>query len=119
MLIVDDNEDAAFSLGELVHAMGHDPIVVYDGEAALQLAPQSRPHVALLDLGMPGIDGYELAKRLRMLPKLQSTLMVAVSGSALDDPERVHQAGFSRHLLKPVEPNVLASLLDLATPSAD
>jgi CheY-like chemotaxis protein len=112
VLIVDDNRDAAELLGELVVLMGHEAIVAHDGEAALKRAEENGPHVALLDIGLPTIDGYELARRLHRLPGLQSTPLIAITGYGRhEDVERARKAGFAHHLLKPVAFEVLAALL--------
>jgi CheY-like chemotaxis protein/anti-sigma regulatory factor (Ser/Thr protein kinase) len=112
VLIVDDNKDAADLLGELVTLMGHEAIVAYDGASALGAAEQSRPHVALLDIGMPEIDGYQLAQQLRATPGLQTTPLIAITGYGQDsDVERARQAGFSHHLVKPIDIGALAALL--------
>jgi signal transduction histidine kinase/CheY-like chemotaxis protein len=114
VLIVDDNVDAAEMFGELLRSMGHEPIVVHDGTAALKTVEAASAHVAFLDIGLPVIDGYELAERLRALPHLKSTLLVAITGyGQAEDRERARQAGFAHHLVKPVELATLTALLPI------
>jgi len=110
MLIVDDNRDAADSLSELLAAMGAQTLVAYNGEDALKLAEAYAPQIAVLDIGMPGMDGCELARRLRVSPTNADMLLVALTGwGQQGDRERVAAAGFNYHLLKPVNlPELLA-----------
>src|SRR4051812_3192622 len=101
VLVVDDNVDAAESLGLLLKSLGHDTCVVYDGIAAIRMAEAFRPDIVLLDLGMPGIDGFETARRLRGLNK--QFKIVAVTGWGQEaDRQRTRDAGFDLHLVKPV-----------------
>jgi CheY-like chemotaxis protein len=103
VLVVDDNEDSAFSLSLLLQARGHEVRTAHEGPSALVIAREFRPDVALLDLGLPGMDGCELAGRLRALPETQLALLVAVTGYAHDEArEKARAAGFDRHLVKPV-----------------
>jgi signal transduction histidine kinase/DNA-binding response OmpR family regulator len=104
VLVVDDNCDAAESLAILLRLGGHEVQIAHDGYAALQLARDFVPEVALLDIGLPGLDGYELAKKLRDRPETSTCLMVAVSGYGQDeDRNRSRQASFEHHLTKPVD----------------
>ncbi|MGH9868689.1 MAG: ATP-binding protein [Candidatus Polarisedimenticolia bacterium] len=115
VLVVDDNRDAAETLGSLLTMMGHDVHTVHDGEAALNEVRSFAPEVALLDIGMPGMNGYELARRLRALPGLQEIVLVSVTGwGQEEDRRRSHEAGFDLHLTKPADlaaiEQILASL---------
>jgi two-component system CheB/CheR fusion protein len=119
VLVVDDNRDAATTLALLLRARGHEVQVANDGHAALELAESFRPQVVLLDIGLPGIDGYEVARRLRSSPRTRDILIVAISGYGQDeDRKRSQQVGFDFHLVKPVDPAVLQSLLTSATVAA-
>ncbi|GAB6195509.1 PAS domain S-box protein [Lysobacter xanthus] len=103
VLVVDDNEDAATSLAMMLELEGHATRTAFDGAEGLRLAAEFRPDVAFLDIGMPGMNGYELARALRLQPGLESTLLVAVSGwGGANDKERSAEAGFDLHLTKPV-----------------
>jgi signal transduction histidine kinase/ActR/RegA family two-component response regulator len=112
LLIVDDNRDAAELLTELLEAKGYVTRMAHDGPAGLEAASAFRPHVALLDVGLPAMDGYELASRLRREPGLQGLKLVAITGYGQDsDRRQAHAAGFDVHLVKPVEPSLLLRLL--------
>ena len=104
VLIVDDNEDAANSLALILELGGHETASVYTAVAALQRAAAFRPEVVLLDIGLPGMDGYEVAQKMRELPGLRDIRLVAVTGyGRSDDRIRARDAGFDDHLTKPVE----------------
>jgi two-component system CheB/CheR fusion protein len=112
LLVVDDNVDAADSLAMLLKLGGQEVRVAYDGPTALLVARAFRPQIVLLDIGMPGMDGYEVAGRLREDTELPPLLLVAVTGWGQDaDKERSRQAGFDRHLVKPIEPSALQQLV--------
>ncbi len=112
VLVVDDNVDAAESLATLLRLEGQDVRVAHDGPAALEAAPAYRPDVVFLDIGMPGMDGYEVARRLRREPGLEGVLLVALTGWGQDeDRRRSREAGFDEHLVKPVDPAAVATLL--------
>ena len=112
VLVVDDNRDAADTLGALLGEMGAATRVAYSGEAALQLARAASPQLAILDLGMPGMDGYELARRLRQNPGGDAIQLIAMTGWGQPaDRERVRAAGFNHHLLKPMDLAELVALL--------
>jgi signal transduction histidine kinase/ActR/RegA family two-component response regulator len=112
LLVVDDNTDAAFSLGLLLEAMGHAVVVEHDAAAALASAQRDPPHIAFLDLGLPDVDGFELARRLRAWPETTETMLVAVTGyGASEDRVRTTAAGFDHHLTKPVRLEVILALL--------
>ena len=103
VLVVDDNQDAADSLGELLGALGYRPTVAYDPAHAIALAAGSMPQVAILDIGLPGMDGFELAGHLRQLPGGGALKLVALSGYGQEnDKTRSRQAGFAAHLVKPI-----------------
>ncbi|MGH7859488.1 MAG: response regulator [Candidatus Binatia bacterium] len=112
VLIVDDNVDAADSIGMLLEIAGHRVQVAYDGSGALEIATSFRPQVVLLDICMPGMDGYQVARRLREDPATREATLVAMTGWGQDeDLRKSEEAGFDRHLLKPAEPAVLEELL--------
>jgi CheY-like chemotaxis protein len=104
VLVVDDNRDAADGLTEALASVGYAVKTAYDGPAALQLARSFRPDVAMLDLGLPLMDGYELARQIRTLPEAACVRLVAVTGygqPAHRDQSRA--AGFDEHLVKPID----------------
>ncbi len=112
MLVVDDNEDAAQTLAVLLRMEGQDVRVAFNGPSAIEMAEQFLPHVVLLDIGMPRMDGYEVARRLRSLPQLKDVVLVAQTGWGQDeDRRRSQEAGFDGHLVKPTDPTELRSLL--------
>jgi CheY-like chemotaxis protein len=113
VLVVDDNQDAADMLVAALSARGYVVRQALDGLAALQVCSEFTPHVALLDLGLPVIDGYELAARLRQLPTLEGLGLCAVTGYGQDaDRARSQAAGFHRHLVKPIDLDVLERVVD-------
>jgi PAS domain S-box-containing protein len=113
IMIVDDNADAAAMLALLLESMGHAVSVEHDARAALAHAPAAAPDVFLLDIGLPEMDGTELAQRLRRLPAGAGAVMVAVTGYGQDsDRERTAAAGFDHHLVKPVAMDSLFAILD-------
>lgn len=104
--------DAAESLAVLLRLEGQDVRVAYNGPSAVGRADEFRPQIVLLDLGMPGMDGFEVARRLRPLPGLGNALLVALTGWGQDeDRRRSRQAGFDHHLTKPASPEALHKLL--------
>lgn len=112
VLLVEDNPAAAEGLRDLLSLWGHEVSFAPDGEAALQAVDGTPPDVVLLDLGLPGIDGFEVARRLRRRPGFESVLLVAVTGYGQErDRQRTQEAGFDLHLLKPVAPEELKRLL--------
>ena len=112
VLVADDNEDAALSLSMLLQMMGHETRVAHDGRAAVEVAEAFRPDVALLDIGMPHLDGYQAVHMIAARPWAHSTLLVALTGWGQEaDRERAKGAGFHVHLTKPVDPDVLRDLL--------
>jgi PAS domain S-box-containing protein len=115
VLIADDNHDAAVSLSMLLQAMGHDTRVVHDGIEALEEAELFLPHVVLLDIGMPRLDGYETARRITGRPWAAATQVVAVTGWGQEaDRQRAKEAGFHRHLVKPVNLDALREVMSTA-----
>jgi signal transduction histidine kinase/CheY-like chemotaxis protein len=112
VLVVEDNVDAAQTLGDLLDLWGHQVQVVYEGHTALEVALQVLPEAVLLDIGLPGMDGYEVARRLREQPSLQHVLLVALTGYGQEaDRRRSQEAGFDHHLVKPVDPEEMRLLL--------
>ena len=112
VLVVDDNVDAADSLAMLLRLEGQDVNVVYDGVAALEIARSKPPRVAFFDLGMPVMDGYELARRFRANAALRDATLVALTGwGQPEDRQRAVDAGFDHHLVKPVGLDALRRLL--------
>lgn len=111
VLVVDDNRDAANSMATMLELMGYETRVAFDGLAALNVAADFRPHVALLDIGMPKLDGYETARRMRQQSWGQRMKLVALTGwGQTEDRRRSQDAGFDSHLVKPAD---LATLRDL------
>ncbi len=103
ILVVDDNVDAADSLGIMLSYSGHEVRVVYSGRDALSTAGDFAPEAMILDLGMPGMDGYAVARAVRSHPTLRRTRLIALSGyGQLEDRRRTAEAGFDEHLVKPV-----------------
>jgi PAS domain S-box-containing protein len=112
VLVVDDNRDSADSLGMLLELKGHQVRIAYDGEKALEIAADFVPHVALIDLAMPIVDGFAVMRSMRALPRLSDTLFAAMTGFGQEgDHERTRQAGFHCHLVKPVDLPSLDALL--------
>jgi signal transduction histidine kinase/CheY-like chemotaxis protein len=112
VLLVDDNLDAAEVLAALLRLRGHEVRVAPDGTTALALVRDYVPEVVLLDLGLPGMDGHEVGRRLRRQPGLDAALIVALTGAGTeDDRRRSREAGFDHHLVKPVDPEDLDQLL--------
>jgi PAS domain S-box-containing protein len=112
ILLADDNRDAAESLAIILRLEGHEVEVAHDGATALQSFTSRRPDVALLDIGMPKFNGFEVAQQIRAQPEGQHVLLIAITGWAQDsDRARSRAAGFDHHLTKPVEPDVLIELL--------
>jgi PAS domain S-box-containing protein len=112
ILVVDDNTDAAEALAMLLELYGYELAVAGSGMAALDMIPRYRPDVIFLDIGMPGMDGYEVARRLRALPAGKSAYLIALTGwGQAEDRRRTREAGFDRHLIKPVAPDEVRALL--------
>jgi CheY-like chemotaxis protein len=112
ILVVDDNESVRDGLAILLQAWGCETQVAHDGPTAVRLAKECQPEVVLMDIQLPGLDGYQVAEQLRQEPALQDTVLVALTGNGADDDRRrSEQAGFKAHLVKPVGPEVLREVL--------
>jgi PAS domain S-box-containing protein len=112
ILVVDDNRDSAISLGMMLELMGSEVRTAHDGFEALQAAEVFRPDVALLDIGLPGLNGYEVARRIRAQPWGRDVVLLALTGwGQEEDKRRSKEAGFNFHMVKPVEPADLEKLL--------
>jgi signal transduction histidine kinase/ActR/RegA family two-component response regulator len=112
VLVVDDNRDAAETLAFLLQLEGHDVAVAFDGQAALSESDKSHPQVVLLDIGMPGMDGYQVVREMRQREPTKSAVILALTGYGQpEDRARAKAAGFNDHLTKPVEPSRLLSAL--------
>jgi CheY-like chemotaxis protein len=113
ILIVDDNVDAAESLGELLKVSGHSVHVSFDGATAVETAGNLHPDVVILDIGMPRMNGYEVARSLRLDATLSNTLLVAVTGYAQEkDRDRAQESGFDYHFAKPIDISRLVHILN-------
>ena len=114
VLVVDDNHDAAAMLQALVELDGHRCLMAHDGESALALAREALPDLVLLDIGMPGLNGYEVARRMRAIPGLEGVRLAAITGyAAEEDRQRAFDAGFDVHLSKPVSHEQLRERLPM------
>lgn len=112
ILIADDNRDSAETLAALLRMEGHEVTSVHDGPVALSTFSEIKPDVALLDIGMPGLTGYEVARKMRQCSSGTALTLIAITGWGQDiDKERAYAAGFDHHLTKPVDPQRLADLL--------
>jgi CheY-like chemotaxis protein len=112
IMVVDDNVDAAETLGLLLEASGHRVSVEHDPLRALERSRSEAPQVCLLDIGLPGMDGYELARRLRAQPATEHALLVAITGYGQDSDRRLSmEAGFDKHLVKPIDLDTLLAAL--------
>ena len=112
ILVIDDDRDVADSLAMLLNCLGMDVRVAYGGASALAAVGEFRPDMAFVDIGMPDMDGYETACRIRALPEGQGVFLVALTGwGQASDRQRAVEAGFDRHLVKPIEVDVIENLL--------
>jgi CheY-like chemotaxis protein len=112
ILVVDDNRDAAESMADILAADGNAVQCAYDGSEALRTARRFHPDVVLLDIGLPHVDGYEVARRLRQDPSSAKLLLVAVTGyGTAEDRKRSREAGFDHHLVKPVDGRMVSALI--------
>lgn len=112
ILVVDDNTDAADTLAVLVELLGAEVHVARDGPAALVETESFHPHAVLLDIGMPGMNGYEVARRIRRMPGLETVRLIALTGWGEEEDRRLAQdSGFDHHLVKPVDVATLSTLL--------
>jgi CheY-like chemotaxis protein len=112
VLVVDDNMDAADMLVMMLQLFGHEVRVAYTGQTALETAVEYQPDVVLLDIGLPDMNGYELARQLHQQPQTKGVRLIAVTGYGQDsDRQRSQEAGCEHHLVKPVDPQKLQDLL--------
>jgi CheY-like chemotaxis protein len=125
ILVADDNQDALESLATLLEINGHEVHTASDGMIAVEVASRCHPEIALLDIGMPRMDGYEVARRIRAEPWGKNTVLVALTGwGQEEDRRRTREAGFDSHLVKPLDLDVLSDFLaglppvDRKSPSA-
>jgi CheY-like chemotaxis protein len=116
ILVADDNKDTADSLQRVLELYGYDVRVAYDGAAALRLGAAFRPEVAVLDIGMPGANGYEVAREIRKQQGPQIKLVALTGWGQEGDRRRAMEAGFDFHLTKPVDPGTLNDLLSEVAP---
>ena len=115
ILVVDDSVDTAKAMSKLLASFGHEIIAAHDGRAAIAAARDHRPDVLLLDIGLPGLDGYEVARQVRRESDLSRATLIAISGYSQEQDRRLsREAGFDHHLAKPVDYDLLFSLLDAA-----
>ncbi|MBV8487948.1 MAG: response regulator, partial [Planctomycetaceae bacterium] len=115
VLVVDDNKDSATSLGILLKSLGTEVQMVHDGATALETINSYQPDVVFLDIGMPGMDGVEVARQIRKRPDHEKMMLVAVTGWGQEgDRNRTREAGFDHHLVKPAPISALRSLLSTA-----
>jgi CheY-like chemotaxis protein len=120
ILIADDNQDAAESLAHILEHAGHTVRVVFDGQAAMTAALIDPPDVAVMDIGLPRMDGWEAASRIRHGLGNRSCLLIALTGyDRPGDRRRSQEAGFQHHLVKPCDPDELLALLEHYRPPAD
>lgn len=113
ILVVDDNTDAADSLCEALQMLGHIAEVAYDGPSALRIAQAFQPDLALLDIGLPAMDGYELGQQLRASSSNASLKLVALTGYSQEtERRRTAAAGFDRHLVKPIDFDRLQAVIE-------
>ncbi len=112
ILVVDDNHDSALSMAMMLTIMGHETRTAHDGEAAVSTAETFRPQVILLDIGLPKLNGYEVAQQIRQHDWGTGMFLIAVTGWGQDeDRQRSEEVGLNLHMVKPVEPAVLEDLL--------
>lgn len=111
ILVVDDSVDSAETLGELLKIWGHDVRLAHDGPSALAAAREYKPEVVLLDIGLPGMDGFAVATELRK-EGLGGRILVALTGyGEQQDRDRTQKVGFDHHLVKPIDPDTLQKLI--------
>lgn len=112
VVVADDGRDSADSMAMLLTVMGHDVRVAYDGQEAIDVAETFRPHVMILDVGMPKLDGYEAARRVREQSWGREVLLVAMTGwGREDDHRRSEESGFDRHFTKPADMSEIQQVL--------
>lgn len=113
IVIADDNDDSAQSFAMLLSFSGHEVRIAHDGAEALSVVREFRPDFAFLDIGMPGLTGYEVAQAVRAESWGQEIKLIAVTGwGQAEDRNRAHSAGFDRHMVKPIDPDEVDRLLD-------
>jgi len=118
ILVADDSQDGADSLAFLLKAAGHEVVTAYDGRSAIQLAEQHRPDAVLLDIGMPEVSGYDVARAIRREAWGRPMRLIALTGwGQAEHRRRSIEVGFDDHLVKPVELDLLENVLQLGTPS--
>jgi CheY-like chemotaxis protein len=111
VLVVEDVPDVAVTFAALIRAYGHRTQVAYDGDSASRMAREFRPHTVFIDIGLPDMDGYDLARRLRGIEGLENSRLVSISGKDID-PGRFEESGLNVHLKKPVTMDALLSVLN-------
>ena len=111
ILIIEDHDDAREALRALLELEGHQVEAAASGPRGVEMARTSMPDIALVDIGLPEVDGYEVARRLRTLAGTRPYLIALTGYGQPDDVKRAHEAGFDAHLLKPVDPDALAKVL--------
>jgi CheY-like chemotaxis protein len=113
ILVVDDNHDSADSLARLLELMGHQTAIAYDGPSAIDCAKEFRPEVMLLDVGLPGLDGNEVARRIRAQSWGKDMMLIAATGwGQPEDRRRSREAGFDHHMVKPIDLNDLGKFME-------
>jgi CheY-like chemotaxis protein len=118
VLIVDDNADVASSVATLLRLRGHEVSIAHDGAGALSQIAEYKPQVVLLDIGLPGMNGYEVAHRMRELPGREQMRIVAMTGyGQTNDRERALRSGFDHHLVKPAAPAALYAIIEGPEPA--
>ena len=114
VLVVDDNVDLTRSMADLLSYFGYQVMAAYDGLSAIEKARDYHPDFVLLDIGLPGMDGYEVARRLRGVKEFEDAMIIAITGYGQEeDSRKSREAGFDHHLVKPVDYDVLKSLMAL------
>ncbi|MEO5860176.1 MAG: response regulator, partial [Pyrinomonadaceae bacterium] len=119
VLVVDDNVDSASSMEMLLRIIGHEVRMAHDGLAAVEGAREFLPEVMLLDIGLPGLNGYEVARRIKASDWGKAIVLIALTGwGQEEDRQRSREAGFARHMVKPIEHDELIKILDELDSSA-
>jgi signal transduction histidine kinase len=119
VLVIEDNRDASDSLRDMLEIFGYQVELAYTGPLGLEAARKFQPDIVLCDIGLPGMDGYEVAQRLRQEPELGNVVLVALTGYGQEEDRRkTYEAGFDLHLVKPVDPEKLQNLLETYSPLA-